>query len=268
MLRSVLDVRVEIIQENNEEGRFYYSKEIPEYKYRSVSFLSDWANVTKKEALERWRKRIGKTQAQKIANAYATSGTKIHKANEGHEIELSKTEQKKKDNHQSLIDKISLKHQEEKILWVDPNNPIIGFGGTLDCVAAIDKSIFERHNEVSHFVIDWKNVKSIKSPDKYISYYLQIAAYIAGFNRLTNKDLAVCEGIISITTSRTHKLLYLDQRCICWYWHNFKKILEAYYLGKEFDWAEFEGICNAYYHPKDERVYNFLPKELIWKKTD
>ena len=261
-----------ITQENCEEkGRSYFLKQKPARKYPSASFLPNWADVEKAKILKAWRERVGKEEARKITEKACTSGTKIHSANEGKDVELTKVEQKKQLFHQGLIDKIQIKAQEQKILWVDPNDEEVGFGGTFDCLAYIPNGslIMEGTDyDVStnkYMIIDWKNSK-MREPSQCLGYYLQASAYMAALNQLTNKEFAVTEGLISVASSRTHKIMYINKQQSLWYWKNFKEIARCYAKGEKFDWYAFADESRGKYDPETGTIKGYLPSYLEVKK--
>jgi len=269
---SIEQMQEGIIQDNCEsKGRSYFSIQKPKRKYKSASFFAGWADIEKTKALAAWRNRIGKDAAQAITNKAATSGTKIHSANEGKDVELTNVEKKKQMFHQNLMDKIQITFQEQKILWIDPEDDEVGFGGTFDCLAYIPTgSLVQEGTDYGvstnkYMIIDWKNSK-IKEAGMCLGYYLQASAYMAGLNQLTNKEFAVTEGLISVASSRTHKIMHINQEQSLWYWKNFKEIVRCYAKNEKFDWYAFADESRGKYDPETAMIKGYLPNYLEVKK--
>jgi hypothetical protein len=158
---------------------------------------------------------------------------------------------------------------EKKIMWHDDADPRIGFGGTADAYKLVDcrllpadvKPLFTDGNRsYALVVLDWKNFNKRKRPLEYtrgnrpyfplIKYALQLSAYSAAFNKLTenkyrlNQGLLACAYVAEVDENGKPiryelDLFHFDQRSICWFWLQFKKILEAYYNDGSFDWKQF-----------------------------
>jgi|GEM_PF-4574427 len=161
---------------------------------------------------------------------------------------------------------------EKKIMWHDENDPSIGFGGTADAYKLVDcrllptnvKPLFTDGNRsYALVVLDWKNFNKKKNPIEYtrgnkykppspyfplIKYALQLSAYSAAFNKLTENKYRLNQGLLvcayNVAPDGEPKryeldLFHFDQRAICWFWLQFKKMLYAYYTDGSFDWKAF-----------------------------
>jgi hypothetical protein len=156
---------------------------------------------------------------------------------------------------------------EKKIMWHDDSDPRIGFGGTADAYKLIDcrllpanvKSLFTDGNRsYALVVLDWKNFNKRKRPLEYnrgnkpyfplIKYALQLSAYSAAFNKLTENKYRLNQGLLAcaynVAPDAEQKryeldLFHFDQRAIYWFWLQFKKVLEAYYNDGDFNWKQF-----------------------------
>ena len=266
------DSEITQINDSATDSRFYIHNDQPDMRYPSVSKLKDAYNHKGIEAIRAWHQKnvekMGAEEAEVHRRKGAKSGTKIHEAIEtGNLSHLDKKEVTRYNNIQRVVKQIELPLQEKKILWVDPNDISVGFGGTFDAVAIMDKSKFSDEQDApigtnaSNVILDWKNVKTFYSLDFYIGYYLQAAAYSAGFNRATNKQYAICESLIVFTTARTLKLVYLDQRCLMWYWQNFREIARCYAYKEEFDYEAFKAHSQGYL-TEDGTIEDYLPKQV------
>lgn len=266
------DSYIEQINNPETDSRYYISSHDPNMRYPSVTRLKDYFNYKGIEAIRAWHQKniekMGAEEAEIHRRKGAKSGTKIHTAIEtGDLTKLDKKEITRYNNIQKIVTKIDLPLQEKKILWVDPNDKKVGFGGTLDAVAIMDRSCFTDEQDVeigtgsTNVILDWKNVKTFYNLDFYIGYYLQAAAYAAGFNRATDRQYAVCESLIVFTTARTLKLVYLDKRCIMWYWQNFREIARCYAYQEEFDYEAFKAHSIGHF-TEDGSISDYLPKQV------
>ena len=267
------DSQITQINELETDSRFYIHNDQPDMRYPSVTRLKDYFNYKGIEAIRAWHQKnvekMGEDEAEIHRRKGAKSGTKIHEAIEtGDLTKLDKKEVTRYNNIQRVVRKIDLPLQEKKILWVDPKDNRVGFGGTMDAVAVMDKSKFTNQEDIaigagaSNVILDWKNVKTFYSLDFYIGYYLQAAAYSAGFNRATNKEYAVAESLIVFTTARTLKLVYLDQRCLMWYWRNFREIARCYAYKEAFDYEAFKAHSVGHINTETGIIEDYLPKQV------
>ena len=156
---------------------------------------------------------------------------------------------------------------EKKIMWHDEADPRIGFGGTADAYKLIDcrllppnvKPLFtDGDRSYALVVLDWKNFNKRKRPLEYnrggkayfplIKYALQLSAYSAAFNKLTENKYRLNQGLLACAYNVAEEgetmryeldLIHFDQRAICWFWLKFKTILEAFYNDGSFDWKKF-----------------------------
>jgi hypothetical protein len=162
---------------------------------------------------------------------------------------------------------------EKRIFWHDEEDPRLGYGGTVDAYKYIDCSllptevkpyILDEGRGYSMTVLDWKNFNKRKAPiskkkngELYfplIKYALQLSAYVAPFNKLTKEKYTLNQGMLACAYNISEDgepmvykldLYYFDQRSICWFWKEFKKILHAYYYNEEYSWGS---LCKRAYH--------------------
>ncbi len=150
-------------------GRIY---DTPDGEFYSVtSFLSA---ISDKSELNEWSKRVGKAEAERIANLGKESGEKFHLACE--EYLLTGAIQTEIDNFVvarcfknvvPLLDKhITQLHASELAMW----SKRLQLAGRVDCVVDWD-------GELS--IIDFKLLKTIypNRPEYYHNYFLQLLCY-------------------------------------------------------------------------------------------
>lgn len=269
------DSQITQINDSTTDSRFYIHNDQPDMRYPSVSTLKDAYNYKGIEAIRAWHQKnvekLGAEEAEIRRREGAKSGTRIHKAIEtGDFSKLDKKEVTRYNNIQKVVRNIDLPMQEKKILWIDPDDYRVGYGGTLDAVALMDRACFMDDTDTpigtgeATVILDWKNVKTFHSLDFYIGYYLQAAAYCAGFNRATNKKHGVCESLLVFTTPKTLKLVYIDKRCMVWYWRNFREIARCYAYKEEFDYEAFKAHSIGHF-TEDGLIADYLPKQVYLK---
>ena len=268
-----------IVQETDEvlDTRFYFDDRTPDMRYLSVTKLKDKFNTKGIEAIREWnRKNIekyGAEEAERMRREASASGTRIHDAIEHSDTtKLSKKEIVRYNNLMRLVQKIDFPSQEKKILWINPDDRKMGYGGKFDMVGVVDKTQLLDAEDVpigtdsSYHMIDWKNVGTFYSIDFYVGYYLQCAAYIAGLNQKTNCKYRICEGLLGFTTAKTLKLVHLDKRCIKWYWQNFREIVRCHTYNEEFDYEAFKNRSIGYL-TEDGSIEDYLPKQVYLSNT-
>lgn len=168
---------------------------------------------------------------------------------------------------------------EKRIFWQDTQNPKLGFGGTADAFKFIDCSLLpanaqplfaEDGKSYALCVLDWKNFNKRKRPIEYtrgykkageyippkpyyplIKYALQLSAYSAAFNKLTDRRYKLTQGVLACAYNTSEPdeepqyeldLYYFNQRSIMWFWMEFRKILDVFYNDGNYDW---KGFCTA-----------------------
>lgn len=155
---------------------------------------------------------------------------------------------------------------EKRLMWHSDDGKL-GFGGTADAFKLLDTRLLPPKTKAicSHdgadyalVVLDWKNFNKRKRPIEYnrkgtsyyplIKYALQLSAYSAAFNKLTNLKYKLNQGVLACAYNVAEEgepmryeldLFHFDQRSLCWFWLQFKKIMEAYYFQGDFNWKKF-----------------------------
>lgn len=144
---------------------------------------------------------------------------------------------------------------EKPIVWASECKTI-GFGGTTDAFLSVDTSklVLGDGTKIrgnSLVVCDWKNFRKAKQPiatnfkgESYyplISYCLQLAAYTAAFNQITDRQHRLNQALLvcAHTNCRAVNIYYLSPKAICWYWTKFKEALWCLHHNEYFDWIEF-----------------------------
>jgi len=274
-----------IFQETHENGhRNYFHVKRKRKKFPSVTtIISKYEDYS---GLQKWKDKIGEEKARELTQAAAKSGAKIHRANEGKKVELTPKEQIVQNRHQSLIDNIQTIERERPILWIDTMDITgkrggslsdgfieVGFGGTFDCLALVDKSklidefdVPLANNVSSFFIVDWKTKRKLPNPEYLISYYLQAAAYAAGLNRNTDKKYKCNEALIALATTRSLALYYLSPKEILFYWRNFLEMVRCYFHNDVFDWHSFKSESKEHI-AEDFSTVSYLGERVYLRKN-
>jgi hypothetical protein len=167
---------------------------------------------------------------------------------------------------------------EARVCWeLIENNLIIGgFAGTLDNISWVDGAGLLDTNNSQPFenkrltIMDWKTWTKAKYPKgellgggsyyPLIRYFLQLTAYLAGFNRSGYYGEKVAQAmLVGITENcRQPFIYYIGVEELNWYFQQIKGMVKAYFLNVPFDWNTMCEIA----HKKD-----YLGKRLYLKKA-
>ena len=149
--------------------RFYPTPE--GNKYPSVTTVIS-NNKKKREAIAKWRERVGADEANRKTNSSATRGTRYHKIIEDYlnnELDL--------DNYQDhpvplwmfhsskkVLDRINKIYLQEAALYSD----VLKIAGRVDCIAEFDGELA---------IIDFKSSEKEKKEEYLYDYFVQEQAY-------------------------------------------------------------------------------------------
>ena len=147
------------------DGKRYYTT--PDgVKLPSVTTV---IGAKKKEAIMKWRKRVGEEEANKISRKATSRGTNVHTLCERYlnNEQLGMIMPDAKEMFlplKPILDRIDNIHYQECALW----SKQLGMAGRVDCIGEFD-------NELS--VIDFKTSKKIKTEAHIEDYFWQTTAY-------------------------------------------------------------------------------------------
>ena len=162
-------VLADLKSETFPDGKRYYTLE-DGTRLPSVTTV---LGAQKKEAIMKWRKRVGEEEANRVSKKATSRGTGVHTLCEyylNNETNLSQKEGVRPDAFEMfvglkpLLNRINNIHYQECALW----SKQLGMAGRVDCIGEFD-------GELS--VIDFKTSKRIKSSADIEDYYWQTAAY-------------------------------------------------------------------------------------------
>ena len=184
---EILDYDFQSLPTENIDGKRYYITPTGE-KYPSVTSVTGLLN---KEAIKKWRKKVGEKQANKISTQAARHGTSAHQLFEDY-IRNDNFEEKFKGamptTQQAFIsvekelNQIGTVHALESPLY----SHNLQLAGRVDCIA-------EGEGEIS--VIDFKTSAKPKKTEWIQNYFIQETAYAKMFEDLTGKKV---ENIITL----------------------------------------------------------------------
>jgi genome maintenance exonuclease 1 len=158
-------VLADLKSETFPDGKRYYTLE-DGTKLPSVTTV---LGAQKKEAIMKWRKRVGEEVANQISGIATRRGTAVHTLCENY-LNNENVKMGMPDAYEMflsikpLLNRINNIHYQEAALW----SKQLGMAGRVDCIGEFD-------GELS--VIDFKTSKKIKTSANIEDYYWQTAAY-------------------------------------------------------------------------------------------
>jgi genome maintenance exonuclease 1 len=158
-------VLADLKSETFPDGKRYYTLE-DGTKLPSVTTV---LGAQKKEAIMKWRKRVGEAEANRISKQATGRGTNVHTLCERYlnneslgEIMPDAVEMFR--SLKPLLNRIDNIHYQECALW----SKQLGMAGRVDCIGEFDGKLS---------VIDFKTSKKIKEQGQIEDYFWQTTAY-------------------------------------------------------------------------------------------
>ena len=184
----------------NKNGKRHYATPSGELYPSITTILSEF----NKAAIQKWRKRVGETEANKISGKASRRGTSVHSVCEAYIknedgfldvqtpniIELFKT-------IEPFLERVDNIHGVELALYSDH----FGVAGRTDLIAEFDGVLS---------VIDYKTSNKIKKKDWCESYFAQGAFYGIAYEELTK--IPVSQVVIIIAVDNEHPQLFVEKR--------------------------------------------------------
>ena len=190
---------VELDCETLEHGRFYTTPQ--GNRYKSVTTVLGQYTDTK-AGIEKWKKRIGETEAKRILERAGVRGTTIHSMCENYlnnddpfAIDHTKSDSIMFRRMQRTLNSIDNVVAQEVALYSD----ILRVAGRVDCIA-------EYKGELS--IIDFKT--SLKDKDKeYIdNYFMQCCCYSIAFKEMFG--ISINKAVIIMGSNMSQKALVFE----------------------------------------------------------
>lgn len=168
-----------------DKGRQYVDPE--GNKYPSITTV---LSILSKEAIQRWRARVGEEEANRISTQASTRGTKIHTILEKYvdndpsylEGEMPHNIQTFKDIQPIIDSNLNKVYAQEAPLY----SKHLGVAGRVDLVG--------QWNGVDS-IIDWKTARKQKKKEWISNYFMQASAYAIMWEERTGrpiKQLVIC----------------------------------------------------------------------------
>ena len=190
---------VDIVTENKNGNRHYVTP--AGELYPSITTILGELN---KAAIQKWRKRVGETEANKISGKASRRGTSVHSVCESYIknedgfldgqtpniIELFKT-------IEPFLERVDNIHGVELALY----SKHFGVAGRTDLIAEFDGVLS---------VIDYKTSNKIKKKEWCESYFAQGAFYGIAYEELTK--IPVSQVVIVIAVDNEHPQLFVEKR--------------------------------------------------------
>ena len=226
-------------------GRYYVINE--NIKLPSVTTIL--GDMTDKSGLEKWRKRVGEAEADKISKNSADRGTFMHELNERYmyllvnekddngilkktfddvlaKPEMSKISNENKENGKNLfvkflntghfnrVDELVL---QEEALWSGRGG---GYAGRVDKVARIGGKLK---------IVDYKSSRKPKKESWIENYKMQGAAYSVAYYDLYKEMPEGVEIWIANDVMDEPQIFEMNQQDIKYYFEQFYELVKAYH---------------------------------------
>lgn len=159
------------------DGKRYYTLE-DGTRLPSVTTV---LGAQKKEAIMKWRKRVGEEEANRVSRKATSRGTNVHTLCERYlnndslgnimpdAVEMFRS-------LKPLLNRIDNIHYQECALW----SKLLGMAGRVDCIGEFDGVLS---------VIDFKTSKKIKTSADIEDYYWQTAAYALMYEEMIGQPI-------------------------------------------------------------------------------
>lgn len=164
-----------------------------------------------REALQRWRKRVGVKQAQQIATNAARRGISIHTAIQQY-LASGEANPEILDNPfwhsiEPVLNRVEEVYLQESAVY----HALYRYGGCFDCLGLWEGELC---------LFDWKTASKPKKQEWITDYCLQVTAYIRAVNYLYKAEIQ--QGIIAIALADSDSQVFtLDKDALEDYWQQF-----------------------------------------------
>ena len=181
------------------DGKRYYTT--PDgVKLPSVTTV---IGAKKKEAIMKWRQRVGEAEANRVSRKATSRGTNMHTICEDYlnnridynsgampdALEMFKS-------IKPYLNKINNIHYQEQALW----SVEIGMAGRVDCIAEYDGVLS---------VIDFKTSKKIKTKNDIQDYFAQCVAYACMYEELVGNGID--QIVIIMAVENEQPLVFIEK---------------------------------------------------------
>ena len=190
----------ELITETTDGSRYYLTPE--GNKYPSVTTITGLAS---KEGINKWRKRVGEKEANKISRKASSRGTKVHKLCEDYvgnqELDFSKVQP----NNLFMFKQIKpiLDHYLEDVYAIECPlySDYLKTAGRVDCIGMFNGK---------PAIIDFKTANKRKQRKWISNYFMQEAAYAVMFEERTK--IPINRLVTVIAVEQDEPQLFIEKR--------------------------------------------------------
>jgi len=198
-----VDIELPKLQREVIDGVRFYKIDDIEEPFKAVSITSVISHYNK-EIFEKWRKRVGEDEANKVTRQATSRGTDAHTLIEHHLLNKELPQVQPISEYlfkiaKPELDRINNIYTLEGSLY----SKFLGVAGTVDCIAEFD-------GELS--IIDFKTSKKPKPREWIDHYFVQCCAYACMLHELTGIPvkkfviiMTCTNGAVSYTHLRAHE---------------------------------------------------------------
>lgn len=188
-------------QINEETGRRYCREDdIFEKSFPSITTI---LSSESKESIEKWRKRVGDEEADRIMKLAQERGTNVHEAVEDY---IQNKGERKLPIHEKMLfvqlKEIINEHIDNiRVIEGGMMSDHLRAAGTVDCIAEYDGELA---------IIDWKTSKKPKPRTWIGNYFMQASAYAVMFEE--NTGIPVKKLVICMACENGESAIYIEDR--------------------------------------------------------
>lgn len=193
------DFVLEEMETETINGKRFYKT--PEGKLPSITTV---LSILSRDSIQKWRKRVGEEEANKISARASRRGTSVHKMCEDYlnnELDLKKFVPSDRESFQSiqpiLDESIDNIYAQEVPLWSN----YLGVAGRVDCIA-------EWNGRLS--VIDFKTARKEKKKEWIGNYFQQASAYCVMWEERTG--IPISQIVIAIAVDDAPPQIFVEKR--------------------------------------------------------
>jgi genome maintenance exonuclease 1 len=154
-----------------------------------------------KEAIMKWRQRVGEEEANKISHKASSRGTNVHTLCERY-LNNEPPGNIMPDAFEMFLplkpylNRINNIHYQEQALW----SVKLGMAGRVDCIGEYDGVLS---------VIDFKTSKRIKKKEDIDNYFAQCVAYACMYEELVGKPID--QIVVIMTVENSEPLVFVER---------------------------------------------------------
>lgn len=206
-----------------QNGRQYYLNDQGEPLPSVSTILNATRPIEQREALNRWRERVGSEEATRISSTASRRGTGTHKQVERY---LQGAAVVCPENIRPYWESIKLVLQEiDEVRLIEGTvfHPELGYSGKVDCVASY---------QGTPCLCEWKTADRPKqSLDRLNDYPLQLVAYWGAVNHsYQDYNINLSHALLAIAIpDQPAEVFWFDAAAIDHYWRQWEERVQLYW---------------------------------------